>query len=198
MAQADLPIYANVVPRPLSVGGLSVREDVLFTDAKGKESDRSRKKAEKLLEDWRGILSGVLEPNETVFHIVKNCQAPVSALGRRGGGKSKGVDRPRPGSKVRQREKRQVLESAGPGWAKNQGHRGGGSPREPWRSHTRAGNDFAVPGLPERADPAELSLQAVRTRIQGRKDAAEVDSADSGGRILVLRLYRAWHHQRAG
>src|SRR5260370_37257897 len=80
MAQADLPIYANVVPRPLSVGGLSVREDVLFTDAKGKESDRSRKKAEKLLEDWRGILSGVLEPNETVFHIVKNCQPPVSAL----------------------------------------------------------------------------------------------------------------------
>ena len=80
MAQADLPIYANVVPRPLSVGGLSIREDVLFTDAKGQESDRSRKKAEKLLEDWRGILSGVLEPNEMVFHIVKNCQAPVSAL----------------------------------------------------------------------------------------------------------------------
>src|SRR5260370_13508245 len=80
MAQADLPIYANVVPRPLSVGGLSVREDVLFTDAKGKESDRSRKKAEKVLEGWRGIVSGVLEPNETVFHIVKNCQALVSAL----------------------------------------------------------------------------------------------------------------------
>jgi len=176
MAQADLPIYANVVPRPLSVGGLSIREDVLFTDAKGQESDRSRKKAEKLLEDWRGILSGVLEPNEMVFHIVKNCQAPVSALeqfmlgwhtygvtatmlvltnlrilhlgltgrgkwkrvlksvrwGRRGRGKSKGVDRPRPGPKVRQREKRQVLESAGTGWPKNQGHRGGGSPREPW------------------------------------------------------------------
>ncbi len=65
MAQADLSIYANVVPRPLSVGGLSVREDVFFTDAKGQESDRSRKKAEKLLEDWRVVLSGVLEPNET-------------------------------------------------------------------------------------------------------------------------------------
>jgi hypothetical protein len=80
MANSSLPIYSDQVPRLVSSNGLSIREDVLFTDGKGRHSDTSRKKAEALLDKWRNTLPSLLEPNETIFYIVKNCQAPVTPL----------------------------------------------------------------------------------------------------------------------
>ncbi len=80
MANPSLPIYIDQVPRIVSSNGLSIREDVLFTDAKGRQTDSSRKKAEALLEKWREVLPALLEPNETIFYIVKSCQAPVTPL----------------------------------------------------------------------------------------------------------------------
>ena len=80
MANASLPIYSDQIPRLVSSNGLSIREDVFFTDAKGRQTDSSRRKAEALLEKWRDVLPPLLEPNETIFYIVKNCQAPVTPL----------------------------------------------------------------------------------------------------------------------
>lgn len=80
MASADLPVYADQLPRVVSTNGMSIREDLLYTDAKGRANDRVRNKADALLDKWRASLPGILEPNETVFYIVRNCQAPVSPL----------------------------------------------------------------------------------------------------------------------
>jgi len=80
MANPSLPVYADQLPRMVSSNGISIREDVLFTDAKGRQSESSRKRAEALLEKWREVLPPLLEPNETIFYIVKNCQAPVTPL----------------------------------------------------------------------------------------------------------------------
>jgi len=80
MANPALPIYSDQVPRVVSSNGLSLREDILLTDAKGRQSDSSRKKAEAVLEKWKDVLPSLLEPNETIFYVVKNCQAPVTPL----------------------------------------------------------------------------------------------------------------------
>jgi hypothetical protein len=80
MANPTLAVYIDQLPRMVSSNGLSIREDVLFTDAKGRQSDRARKKEEALLEKWRDVLPPLLESNETIFYIVKNCQAPVTPL----------------------------------------------------------------------------------------------------------------------
>ncbi|SRR6266446_2107884 len=80
MANPALPIYSDQLPRVVSSNGLSIREDLLFTDAKGRQSDSSRKKAEAVLEKWKDVLPSLLEPNETIFYVVKKCQAPVTPL----------------------------------------------------------------------------------------------------------------------
>ena len=80
MANADLPVYPDQLPRVVSSNGLAIREDLLFSDAKGQPSDSRRRKAEAILEKWRDVLPSLLEPNETIFYVVRNCQAPVSPL----------------------------------------------------------------------------------------------------------------------
>jgi len=80
MANADLPLYPTQLPRILSANGVSVREDVLYTDAKGEADDRSKKRAEEALADLRDVLPGLLEPKETVLFVIKSCQAPIGVL----------------------------------------------------------------------------------------------------------------------
>ncbi len=80
MANADLPVYTSQLPRTLSANGVSIREDVLYTDAKGEPNDRSRKQAEEALADLRDMLPGLLEPKETVLFVIKSCQAPIGVL----------------------------------------------------------------------------------------------------------------------
>ncbi len=59
---------------------MSIREDVLYTDAKGEPDERSRKRAEDALADLRDALPSLLEPKETILFVIKSCQAPMGAL----------------------------------------------------------------------------------------------------------------------
>lgn len=66
--------------QPARVGHLqtlSVREDVLFTDHKQRESRGIRKRAEKLVEKLEAALLKVLDPNETILYLAP-VKAPVS------------------------------------------------------------------------------------------------------------------------
>jgi len=80
MAMAEVPVHPALVARVMASNGLRVREDVLFTDAKGQESEGSRRKAEKVLAKWKDVLPGILEKDEAVLYIVKHCQMPLSAF----------------------------------------------------------------------------------------------------------------------
>ena len=79
MPNADVPVYTLRVPLLVARDGLRVREDVLYTNAKGEDHERSRKRSEAALVKVRDIMPGVLEPNEAVLYIFK-CQAPLSAF----------------------------------------------------------------------------------------------------------------------
>jgi len=76
----DLPIHAAQLPRLLSGNGIRIREDVLYTNAKGEPDDRSRKRNEEALASLRDILPNLLEPNEAVLYVIKSCQAPLGTL----------------------------------------------------------------------------------------------------------------------
>lgn len=73
------PIHPNQAPRTNNIGGISVREDLLFTDANGKEKSAVRKAAEAALEKLKSILPKLLEPGETVLYITAAI-APVSLM----------------------------------------------------------------------------------------------------------------------
>jgi hypothetical protein len=59
--------------------GVSVREDALYTNHKGKEKHKLRKRAQQTLERLQHILPHVLEPEEAVLYV-SPVQAPMSAL----------------------------------------------------------------------------------------------------------------------
>jgi len=70
-------IHPNQAPRTNSIGGIPVREDVLFTDAKGNEKSALRNTAEKALDKLKVVLPKMLEPGETVLYIAP-AMAPLS------------------------------------------------------------------------------------------------------------------------
>lgn len=80
MANADLPVYSTQLPRLVSANGVSIREDVLYSNAKGEADERSRKRAEDALADLRDVLPSLLEPKETILFVIKSCQAPIGVL----------------------------------------------------------------------------------------------------------------------
>ena len=80
MANADVQIYGQQLPRLVSANGVSIREDMLYTDAKGEPDERSKKRAEEALADLREVLPSLLEPKETILFAIKSCQAPMGAL----------------------------------------------------------------------------------------------------------------------
>ena len=49
MSSADVPIHGSQPPRLVSANGIQIREDVLYTNAKGEPDDRSRKRADEAL-----------------------------------------------------------------------------------------------------------------------------------------------------
>lgn len=79
MAKADIQIHENTAPRPASLGGLRVREDVAFTNAKGEEDKGARKQVNKALEKIGEVLQRVLAQDEAVFYAAR-VQAPIGAL----------------------------------------------------------------------------------------------------------------------
>ncbi len=79
MAIAELQIHSDQVPRFGTVAGLRVREDVLFTDPKGRENRGVRKRAEKALQHLQEPLQRLLASDEVVLYVAR-AQAPVSAF----------------------------------------------------------------------------------------------------------------------
>jgi hypothetical protein len=80
MAMPEVAVYPGQVARVMASNGLRVREDVLFTDAKGRENERSRRAAEKVLANWKEVLPAILEKEEAVLYIVKHIQVPLSTF----------------------------------------------------------------------------------------------------------------------
>ncbi len=77
MHNTDVPVYTAKLPMLVARDGLRVREDVLYTNAKGEDHEASRQRAEAALIKVKDILPSVLEPSEAIFYIFK-CQAPLS------------------------------------------------------------------------------------------------------------------------
>ena len=80
MSSADVPIHGSQPPRLVSANGIQIREDVLYTNAKGEPDDRSRKRADEALASLHDVLPSLLEPNEAVLYVIKSWQAPLGAL----------------------------------------------------------------------------------------------------------------------
>ena len=79
MAKADIQIHENTAPRPGTLGGLRVREDVAFTDAKGEEDKGARKRVNKALEKLTEVLQRVLAQDESIFYAAR-VQAPIGVM----------------------------------------------------------------------------------------------------------------------
>lgn len=75
-----------VPPRLLDRNGIRVREDVLYTDAKGREKGKLRKRATKAFDDLGDVLRRVLEPTETIFYIAQAQIVPGALAQFLGGG----------------------------------------------------------------------------------------------------------------
>ncbi len=76
MPTADISIHDSIPPRRIDRNGFNVREDVLYTDAKGRAKNKLRKRAEDALESLGEVLRRVLEPGETIFYIAKTQAMP--------------------------------------------------------------------------------------------------------------------------
>lgn len=76
MATADVQIHAGQAPRPASLNGLRLREDVAFTNAKGEEDKGAHKRVSKLLQDAGDVLQRLLAPEESVLYSAR-AQAPI-------------------------------------------------------------------------------------------------------------------------
>ena len=79
MPGAEVSIYAIRAPQIVASNGLPIREDVAYSDAKGEESEQSKRRAQEAIDKLRDILPSLLEPKEAIFCLVR-CQAPVGAL----------------------------------------------------------------------------------------------------------------------
>jgi hypothetical protein len=79
MAGTDITLHPNQFPKLTSHNGVSLREDIAYTDAKGKESKSIRKRTEKTLTNLQDALKKVLEPEETVL-LVARCRRGPSGL----------------------------------------------------------------------------------------------------------------------
>jgi len=72
-------IHPNQAPRTNTIGGIAVREDLLFTNYKGEEKPKLRKEATKAMEALQEILPRLLDPQETVLYVTR-ATAPLSTM----------------------------------------------------------------------------------------------------------------------
>jgi hypothetical protein len=85
MANADIQIYPTIPARRVDQEGFFVREDVLYSDAKGREKSKLRKSALVVLGALGDVLRRVLEKDETILSIAP-AQAMPGTLGQFLGG----------------------------------------------------------------------------------------------------------------
>jgi hypothetical protein len=86
MANNDLPVYPTVPARRVDREGFSIREDVLYSDAKGRERKKIRKLAGAALDSLGDVLRRVLEPGETIFYTAAAQAVPGPLTQFFGGG----------------------------------------------------------------------------------------------------------------
>ena len=86
MANSDVQVYPSIPARRVDREGFSIREDVLYSDPKGREKPKFRKRAEKLLESVGDVLRRVLEPGETIFYMASAQPMPGALAQFFGGG----------------------------------------------------------------------------------------------------------------
>lgn len=79
MADPNLPIHSTRLAQITPGSGLSVREDVAFSDAQGKERPRLRKTTNQTFSRLEEILPRVLQPREVVLYALA-AQAPISPI----------------------------------------------------------------------------------------------------------------------
>jgi len=79
MPAADLYIHDNHVARTTMIDGMSVRNDVLFTNDKGEDKRQIQKRSEKALQKLIPALQRVLLPTETVLYLAQ-ARSPLTAL----------------------------------------------------------------------------------------------------------------------
>jgi len=69
MAEANIVVHEDRAPQLTTHTGLRFREDVLYSDAKGKERNWIRNRADLALERLKDILGRLLEPDEAVLYV---------------------------------------------------------------------------------------------------------------------------------
>jgi len=79
VATSELPVYESSIPRRRVQDGLTLREDIVYCDAKGKEKPKLRKHADQILGDLGEVLRRVVGSDETIFYFA-NAQAMPGAL----------------------------------------------------------------------------------------------------------------------
>jgi len=79
VASADLPIHDNRPAQNAMIDGISVRNDVLFTNDKGEDQRAIQKRSERALQKLVPALQRVLMPAETVLYIAR-AQSPLTVL----------------------------------------------------------------------------------------------------------------------
>jgi hypothetical protein len=79
VADPNLPIHSTRLPQITPGSGLSVREDVAFSDAQGKDRPRLRKTTNQTFSRLEEILPRVLQPREVVLYALA-AQAPISPI----------------------------------------------------------------------------------------------------------------------
>jgi len=81
MPAAEMRIHDNQVVQTASIGAISVRNDVLFTNEKGQGKPSVQKRSEKALQRLMPALQSVLLPDETVLYIAR-ANSPLTLLER--------------------------------------------------------------------------------------------------------------------
>ncbi len=79
MPAADLRIHDNQVARIGKIDGMSVRNDVLFTNDKGEDQTQIQKRNERALQKLVPALQRVLLPTETVLYIAQ-ARSPLTTV----------------------------------------------------------------------------------------------------------------------
>ncbi len=80
MSKADIVIHSNLLPNPGTVGRLPVRQDVAFTNHRGEEKSRIRKRVQKALEKLQDPIARFLDTDESVLFVVARCNSPATGL----------------------------------------------------------------------------------------------------------------------
>jgi hypothetical protein len=71
MPDANLAIHENQVPQLTTHTGLRLREDVLYSNAKGEEKAGIRKRADQTIERLKDVLARLLQPDEAILYVAK-------------------------------------------------------------------------------------------------------------------------------